>query len=254
MSPVTHDEQPTDPRPGDVTLDTDRSAAGSRAGTATRTLVMSAAVVAVLLLGATVGLLIRLPFADSAPGVPAADSVDVGFCQDMSQHHLQGVQMANAARERSTDPEVRQLAFDIESTQQEQVGRMKGWLSLWNQPDQVVGGQHMAWMAESGGHGHSGATSSGAAPADASAPMPGMATGSELARLRSLSGRDFDVYFLQLMLRHHQGGAPMADYAAKHASQSVVRTLADNMLKSQGNEVTVMTEMLRQRGAEPLQN
>ena len=37
------------------------------------------------------------------------------------------------AKYKSTDPDVRQLAFDIASTQLEQVGRMKGWLMMWNE-------------------------------------------------------------------------------------------------------------------------
>ena len=36
--------------------------------------------------------------------------------------------------------------------------------------------------------------------------MPGMATEDELAALRRLDGTAFDVEFLRLMIRHHQGG------------------------------------------------
>ena len=38
------------------------------------------------------------------------------------------------------------------------------------------------------------------------------------------------MLFLQLMLRHHQGGAPMAGYAAQHAETPQVRNLAEKML------------------------
>lgn len=207
-----------------------------------RTLVVGAAVVAVLLLGAAVGLLIQLPNSDRNP-TPGPDSVAVGFCQDMAQHHLQAVQMSNIARDRSTDPKIRGLAFDIASTQLEQLGRMKGWLMLWSEPEQVS--EHMKWMSGNPGH-H-------AAPAkDGAAVMPGMATNEELGKLRSLSGKEFDVYFLQLMLRHHQGGAPMAEYAAQHAEQHVVKTLAENMLKSQSHENDLMKQWLAERDAAPL--
>ena len=72
--------------------------------------------------------------ADDGPATPAVDSVDAGFSRDMAVHHLQGVEMANIALDRSTDPEVRQLAFDISATQTNQVGRMQGWLVLWGLP------------------------------------------------------------------------------------------------------------------------
>ncbi|GGP45912.1 DUF305 domain-containing protein [Saccharothrix coeruleofusca] len=212
--------------------------------TATRAVVVSVAVVAVLLLGAAVGLLIQLPGAETS-STPARDSVDVGFSQDMAEHHLQGVTMARAVAGRTADDAIRQLAFDIEATQQEQVGRMKGWLSLWGYAEQSPDGTHMAWMAGSGESHHGGTTG-------ATGLMPGMATSEELAKLRSLAGQEFDVYFLQLMLRHHEGGAPMAEHAAKHAGQHVVRTLAENILKSQTAEGDYMKQLLGQRGAAPL--
>ena len=213
--------------------------------TATRAIVVTAAVLAVLLLGAAIGLLVKVPGADHS-STPARDSVDVGFTQDMSAHHLQGVTMANIARERTADPAVLQLAFDISSTQLEQVGRMKGWLFLWGYPEQSSDGTHMWWMT-SGSHGHETAAAGGD-----TRRMPGMASSDEITKLRSLTGVEFDVYFLQLMLRHHKGGAPMAEYAATHAGQSVVRTLADNMLKSQTSESTYMQQLLTERGAAPL--
>ncbi|SDF97646.1 Uncharacterized conserved protein, DUF305 family [Lentzea fradiae] len=215
---------------------------------AARVLVIGAAVLAVLLLGAAVGLLVKLPGSTSMSAVPPSGSVDVGFCQDMSQHHLQGVQMANIARDRSTDPEVRQLAFDIASTQLEQIGRMKGWLMMWNEHEQNLSGVYMSWMNDSGVHGH------GATTPEAGKPlMPGMAVTDELTKLRTMPpGRDLDVYFLQLMLRHHVGGAPMAEYASTRASQPFIRTLAENMLKSQSSETELMKDYLAKRGAAPL--
>ncbi|CCG04771.1 DUF305 domain-containing protein [Blastococcus saxobsidens] len=179
---------------------------------------------------------------------PTADSVDAGFARDMSLHHLQGVEMANLAPERSDDPDVEQLAFDISATQTNQAGRMQGWLSLWG--ISPTGGDTMAWMpAGEGGHG-------GHDTADmdmgAGALMPGMATEDELAELRSLSGTAFDVEFLKLMIRHHQGGFDMGAYAAEHAEEEAVRDLARSIVQSQGTETATMTDMLAARGGTPL--
>jgi uncharacterized protein (DUF305 family) len=175
---------------------------------------------------------------------PTSDSVDAGFSRDMSRHHLQGVEMANLAAERSADPEVRTLAFDISSTQTNQAGRMQGWLSLWGLP--LSGGEPMVWMAGSGGHaGHDMDMGSGAL-------MPGMATEDELAHLRDLSGPPFDVEFLRLMIRHHQGGKDMAEYAAAHAEVTAVRDLARSIDQSQTAETTMMARMLTARGGTPL--
>jgi uncharacterized protein (DUF305 family) len=176
--------------------------------------------------------------------VPGADSVAVGFSRDMSTHHLQGVEMANLALERSADPEIRQLAFDISSTQTNQVGRMQGWLSLWGVPP--TGGEVMAWMAgDDGGHG-------GHAMASAGGLMPGMATEAELAELRELSGDAFDRQFLRLMIRHHQGGLEMARHTAVRAEVDVVARLAGTMADTQSAETGTMTDMLAARGGSPL--
>ena len=63
--------------------------------------------------------------------------------------------------------------------------------------------------------------------------MPGMATDSEIAKLQGLTGTESDIYFLQLMIRHHQGGVPMMQYAAEHATNPVVRNFASKMAQSQ---------------------
>ncbi|EHR52324.1 hypothetical protein SacmaDRAFT_4129 [Saccharomonospora marina XMU15] len=229
--------------------DTETGDDGSSAGTTTwsRVVIFGAATLAVLLVGATVGMLITQARQSEQAPAPAAGSVEVGFAQDMSMHHLQAVTMANVARDRSTDSKIAQLAFDIGSTQLEQVGRMKGWLMLWDQPEDLLG-EPMTWMEQPQGHGGHGAASGSAS----GAPMPGMATSDELAKLRSLSGKELDVYFLQLMLRHHQGGTDMARYAYDHADVPAVRTLADSMLRSQGAEMELMRQLLAERGARPL--
>lgn len=251
--PTDGDPSASEPAaPGDT--DTADDAEAASPGRWPRVLVVAASALALLLVGAAAGMLITNTVVGPA-SQPAEDSVDVGFSQDMAVHHLQAVTMANVARENSHDPAVRNLAFDIASTQLGQVGRMKGWLTLWGQPEQSVSGTYMGWMPGSGsghGNGHGGhGMSSGARPSG-DAPMPGMASSAELAKLRSLSGKQLDVYFLQLMLRHHQGGVPMAEYAYEHAGVEAVRALARSMLLSQGNEIDLMTSMLAERGATPL--
>ena len=202
------------------------------------------AVIAVALVALGGGLAVALGVGRTE--TPAADSVDAGFCRDMSRHHLQAVEMANLALTRSQDADVQRLAFDISSTQTNQVGRMQGWLALWGLP--LTGGDPMSWMGAGAMAGHH---MSDAAAADG-AVMPGMATETELGQLRSLSGTAFDVMFLQLMIRHHQGGLEMAQYGQQHADEAVVRGLARAIAETQTAETTTMEQMLRVRGGSPL--
>jgi uncharacterized protein (DUF305 family) len=202
------------------------------------------AAVGLLLLGAAAGLLVGLP-GSSATSAPGADSVDVGFAQDMSQHHQQAVQMASWERDHTTDPALKQLAFDIETTQLQQIGQMQGWLALWGAAADPPGGRHMAWMADEG-HTHVSASSAGVDV------MPGMATADQLRALRAASGPQLDVLFLQLMLRHHQGGVEMLRYGADHASVPEVRNLAAQMLSAQTSESDYLGQLLAARGGTPL--
>jgi uncharacterized protein (DUF305 family) len=207
-------------------------------GRGLRTALLAVIGVGLFLLGG--GLAVALGIGRDA--APSAGSVDVGFSRDMSAHHLQAVEMANLALDRSTDDAVRGLAFDIAETQQNQVGRMQGWLSLWGYS--ISGGERMAWMAGADHGDHD-------AVADAGL-MPGMATDEELADLRAATGEEFDVLFLQLMTRHHQGGVEMAEYAQTNADEWAVRRLASSILESQTGETQLMLSMLDERGAEPL--
>jgi uncharacterized protein (DUF305 family) len=110
----------------------------------------------------------------------------------------------------------------------------------------------MAWMtaAHAAQHGHPGVVGTAAAVDR----MPGMATPGELDRLSKASGAEFDTMFLQLMVRHHQGGKAMLEFAAVHAETDVVRNLARQMAIAQGMEIDYMTQLLAERGAAPLPN
>ncbi len=201
---------------------------------------------ALMLLGAAAGLLVGRSGAGDA--VPGADSVDVGFAQDMSVHHEQAVEMAAWERDHTADSRLKQLAFDIESTQNAQVGRMQGWLESWDAAALPSGG-YMGWMSGSAAHTHGTAV---AGTPGKLVQMPGMASAEELTRMRASTGHELDVLFLQLMLRHHEGGVEMARYAAEHAEQGDVRNLARQILTSQSAESDYLRQLLAERAAAPL--
>jgi uncharacterized protein (DUF305 family) len=79
--------------------------------------------------------------------------------------------------------------------------------------------------------------------------MPGMASPEELAHLEQLSGTAADAEFLRLMIRHHQGGIPMAEEARERSTNTQVRSLATAIVASQGAEITVMQDLLAQKDA-----
>lgn len=183
---------------------------------------------------------------------PSASSVDAGFSYDMSRHHLQAVQMADLVATHSSDPLIRSLGFDIAHTQLDQVGRMQGWLSLWGLPV-TDPNPPMAWMGGMPPSGSDMADIAGmSGTAVQGALMPGMATEAELDHLASMSGTPFDVEFLRLMIRHHEGGLSMAQQGAAHAQLAPVRELARSIAQTQTAEVQTMLQLLTGRGGTPL--
>ncbi|POM23234.1 hypothetical protein BTM25_43870 [Actinomadura rubteroloni] len=197
---------------------------------------MTARRVTVVLAALIVAVVAVLPALRS--GAAGPDGPEAGFARDMSTHHAQAVRMALTVRDRTRDTAVRTLAYDIATTQSQQIGMMTAWLDRWGAPKTDPRGP-MRWMSHEG---HAGR----AAGAQA---MPGMATPAQLAALERASGRDAEVLFLRLMIVHHRAGVEMARAVLVRTGDEQVQRLARTMVRGQQAEIALMTDMLRQRGA-----
>ncbi|MFJ1702474.1 DUF305 domain-containing protein [Kitasatospora sp. NPDC088346] len=174
----------------------------------------------------------------AAASTPATDSPEAGFARDMAAHHQQAVDMSFIVRDRTADPAVRTLAFDIINTQANQRGMLMGWLDQWGLT-QNSPAKPMAWM------GHTYEAHDGSL-------MPGMATNTELDRLRGLGGQEAEVWYLQLMIEHHKGGLEMARAYVDASRNQAEKRLAQTMINGQQAEIDLITGMLAERGAKPL--
>ena len=198
------------------------------AGPATGLLLASLGVAAGLLIGS------RL--------TPGDDSAEAGFARDMATHHAQAVDMSFMVRDTSTDEELRTLASDIIVTQSTQRGIFMGWLQQW-ELRQASSRPRMAWMP-----GHTQMTPG----TDVPVLMHGMATDAELQRLREARGADAEILFLQLMIRHHEGGVIMARALVAQSDRGEVIQAAKSVEDSQQAEIVQMAQLLAARGARPL--
>ncbi|MGW0991752.1 DUF305 domain-containing protein [Streptomyces sp. NPDC002523] len=169
---------------------------------------------------------------------PDAESADAGFARDMAVHHQQAVEMSYIVRDRTKNEEVRRLAYDIAQTQANQRGMLLGWLDLWGLP-KVSADPPMTWM----GMGDMASGKDGAL-------MPGMATNTELNKLQSLSGKQAEILYLQLMTAHHKGGIHMAEGCVAKCAVGVEKRLAQGMVDAQQSEIQLMADMLKERGAQ----
>lgn len=184
----------------------------------------------------------RVTAAPSTP-TPSTDSAAAGFLRDMQVHHAQAVEMAMLVRDRTDDPAIRQLAYDIAVAQATQSGSMYGLLEAWDLP-QLGPQPAMTWTllptidgSDGGGH-----------QMDAGAPggMPGMATPAEIDELEAAQGDDAVRLFLTLMIAHHQGGVEMAEAVLARTDVPQVVSLATGIERAQQAEIVAMRDLLAQ--------
>lgn len=159
----------------------------------------------------------------------AHNEVDTGFLQDMREHHEQAVYMSfiyNSLPD--TDSGLRTVATSIIMGQNQDIGRMVQMLRMFGEPEANEGETSMAWMGMPVERGQ----------------MPGMASQADLDKLATLSGREADEFFVQLMKAHHEGGIHMAEYASGNAKNSEVRAMAAAIVTSQQEEIAEMQREL----------
>lgn len=181
-----------------------------------------------LLLTAAV-LLTGLAAALFTPRTPTETSREVRFVREMSQHHQQATDMAARLYARTTDPDLHAVSLDILLSQSDQVGQMRGWLTLWGLP----------WAGQGMSQGH--------------AAMMGMATPAQVASLSSLPLPQAQRLFLSLMIRHHTGALSMVAPVLQGGVRPEVAALAGQIRATQTAEIELMKTLLKkQGGAAPL--
>jgi uncharacterized protein (DUF305 family) len=163
--------------------------------------------------------------------VPGDNSPEAGFARDMSTHHSQAVGMAMIAYQKATRAEIRSAAYTIATGQQYQIGLMSDWLEQWHLGP-TSSRPAMAWMPN------------GSKELSADGLMPGMATPAEMDQLKAATGKQVDVQFCQLMIRHHLGGIHMIDGLLAESDNGQVRMLAERMKSGQQTEITMLQQLL----------
>lgn len=159
-------------------------------------------------------------------GEPAGyNADDIAFATNMIPHHEQAVELSAMVPDRSANPELKALAEQISAAQEPEIRTMKVLLVQWNEnPDARAG--------HGGEEGHGGA-------------MQGMVDDATMAKLKSLSGAEFDTLWLESMISHHQGAIEMARAELANGANVDAKRLAQTMVDTQQAEIDQMNQMLR---------
>jgi len=155
-------------------------------------------------------------------GEPAGfNADDVAFASNMVPHHEQAVEMSALVGDRSTNPELIELAKKISAAQGPEIQTMKVFLVQWKEnPD------------TGSGHGAHGST------------MAGMVDEATMTRLESLNGAEFDTLWLESMIGHHQGAIEMAKAEIANGENVDAKGLAQTIIETQQAEIGQMKQML----------
>jgi len=186
--------------------------------------------IATALSAAMIGVLIS-----DALSTPGHSEVDIGFLQDMREHHDQGIAMGSLFLELDdTSAALRTVARSVVVGQSIEIGRMVQLLRGFGAAEINESDTSMTWMGMSA----------------AAGSMPGMASRQQIDRLAASSGTEADRLFIALMTAHHLGALDMAEYAARNAEDPEVRALASSITNSQSGEIVEMLGLMPGQGAD----
>jgi uncharacterized protein (DUF305 family) len=189
------------------------------------------AMAAVLVLGLFAGAAIWALQGDDEPP-PPMNAVDVGFLQDMLDHHAQALTISELYLDEQPDGPVASYAYDVVIFQTREMEWMREWLAEEGYepgaPDRIA----MEWMGE---------------PTPV-AEMAGMQTPERLQELDDATGDDAARLFFEIMTDHHEGGVHMAEHAAANGARPEVVEFAEAVARNQRMEVLEYAGAMRRLG------
>lgn len=156
------------------------------------------------------------------------NKADVTFAQNMLLHHAQAIEMVDMTKDRDLDPEVQDLAGQIEAAQGPEIDTFTQWLDTWGED---------APEASDNDAGHS-------MGGDMEGGMAGMMTAEDMSALESASDAEFQDMWLSMMIEHHEGAVEMARTQIEAGEYQPAIDLADTIATSQTTEIDTMKNLL----------
>lgn len=151
----------------------------------------------------------------SSPNAAAAP-FDLQFLDTMIAHHQGAIDMAKMAETKADRTELKSLAKNIIAAQEKEIAEMKSW-----REKSFVGKEPAVNMEMSGMN-------------DSMKKM-------DMKKLGSLSGKEFDIEFIDQMIPHHEGAVVMAKEALQNSQDERIKNLANVVIKDQETEIKQMT-------------
>jgi len=153
---------------------------------------------------------------------PSDANYDLRFIDGMIMHHQGAIDMAQEALTKSQRPEMKKLAQDIITAQNQEIAEMKQWRQQWYAK---AGEMPMAWSSKM----------------NHMMPMTSQMMESMMMSVDlGAADSDFDLRFINAMIPHHEGALIMAEDALNKSSRPEIKKLSQDILASQTQEIEQM--------------
>ena len=130
----------------------------------------------------------------------------------MIDHHHMAAMMADLCPGRATHTELMQLCESIRMSQMEEIELMQSWLRTWYginyEPEMKPSDERM------------------------------------MQNMAAMSGEEFEVEFMEMMIEHHSKATKEAQKCERRASHSELHQLCENIINTQSLEISQMQQWL----------
>ena len=150
--------------------------------------------------------------AEAPAGTRREARYEVRFLKGMIDHHMMAVMAAELCPGRVIHEELQSLCQSISETQSAEIELMQGWLEDW------YGITYEPQMTRRGER--------------------------QLEDLASLSGEDFEIAFLEGMIRHHAAAVKEGEQCLRRAEHEELIALCESIMESQAQEISQMETWL----------
>ncbi|MEK9160205.1 MAG: DUF305 domain-containing protein [Patescibacteria group bacterium] len=135
---------------------------------------------------------------------------DEDFISMMIPHHQEAIDTSKITLEKSTNAELKALAQNIIDAQTAEIAKMEAWGAEWFGTSFKASDDYMAMMSD----------------------------------LSDLEADELDQTYIAGMIEHHEGAIMMAEQIKEITERSELLELADAIIESQTNEVTLLKSWL----------
>lgn len=150
----------------------------------------------------------------SAPAPPRSTShYEIRFMQEMIDHHTMAVHMGHMCMDKAVHQELREMCRQIISSQQQEIATMQQWLAAWygisNYEPEMNPGHH-----------------------------------ARMQKLSMLSQSEFEIEFMQQMIRHHKMAVVKSAHCVVRAHHDELQDMCAGIITAQLAEIRQMQDWL----------